>query len=253
MVARWLSRSPARAMSCQRPQSEPHSFLERGVGDGRRGGRPARQALASDAERVEPRLDIAIRVPLSPGLRLHDRSRLCLLFLRSLLRRHPLVAHELRTEGHLGRELVVGPAQQADVLRRRLSAAGDLEYVVELQVLRGLAAPPRLAHVRAAAAVAHPDFASHGHRHVAPRRLSRLARPRTGAGPELLPLDLPGPLDDQPLDHRGLVPRRHRVPQQRLGELDHVEGLLVDRHGHLKALRRNGSHRRPRGGRRRGR
>src|SRR5438046_2025464 len=87
--------------------------------------------------------------------------------------RHPsrppdLLLHEARAIRTLRRMLVVGPAQEADVLHRRLPSAREFFAMVEFEILGLLAAPPVVrTHVRALRAIPLPHCLLHPGRHTA--------------------------------------------------------------------------------------
>src|SRR5439155_13869069 len=120
-------------------------------------------------------------------------------------------------ERALGLELVMGVAPKSDAGHRRLAAAREFLDMIELEPRAGRAPVPGLAHERALGAVALPDGALDLRRDVT--RVgpgSATARPRLGGRGELLPLELGGQRLERPREHRGHVPRRDLVAEQRL-------------------------------------
>jgi hypothetical protein len=103
-------------------QSHPYSLLERGVRHVFTEGSRAAGLLGVEPESSEPGHDVQLL-----GLLGCRGSR----FGRS----ESFVAHELGAERALRSVLVVGPAAQPQVVGGRLAPAGDLLYVIELDVL----------------------------------------------------------------------------------------------------------------------
>src|SRR5206468_5451998 len=94
---------------------------------------------------------------------------------RHLLPRLAFLLHEARPEGLLRRMLVVSPAQEADVLHRRLPSAREFFAVIEFEILGLLAAPPVVrTHIRALRAITLPYRLLHRGRHAARSRLGTL-------------------------------------------------------------------------------
>ena len=162
--------------------------------------------------------------------------------------------------------LVVGPAAQLEVLHRVHAAARPVLLVVELEEAPRSAPPPRVAHVRAPAAIAQPHRPTHrgrddprSRRRSSLRRLRRVLARRRGRtrAPGQRRLRRQRPLEQQrqpALDDRRRVAIRHLMRQQILQLSQCGVRLLADRDPHLVPLRsqRLDPRRRPdRGGRRR--
>jgi len=100
---------------------------------------------------------------LRPGLEPTRASAGCASHLDSIgpsnfHRLPPLLFHEARPEPALGLELIVGLTETANVVDRRLAAAGDRLDVIELHLPGRATTPPVLADVGAATAIALPHL-----------------------------------------------------------------------------------------------
>src|SRR5512143_1559576 len=160
-----------------------------------------------------------------------------------LLRALTLLVHEPGPKGLPGRELVVRPAAQAQVLHRRLAALRRGLHVVVLEPATRFAPVAVLAHEGALAAVAPPHRALHLGRDVA--RVGRhvvRARPGPRGGGELAALERGDEGVEGAVEHLGQLARGDLVAEQllRMAQLV-VRGLA---HGELerKALRGHWRH-----------
>jgi len=153
--------------------------------------------------------------------------------------------HEPRAEHALGLVLVVRPAQQPQILDRRLPAACHRLDVVELHVATAFAAPAALRHERAAPLVALPDRALDGIGDVTAVR-----------GPALLPGSVGG-AEAALLEGLALTPealrqrlahllRRHLPPGELLEVADRLARRLLHREPGLVAARAQRRHFHPR-------
>lgn len=148
-----------------------------------------------------------------------DFARACARGLTTLLGEHDDALHELPPELVFGHVLVVGMAEQPQVVERRATALGHGHEVVVLEPLARRATVARVAHERASPAVALLDDPAQLERHTAIGRVgchghlvwSRLRSP--GGSPAL------GPLQERvgtALQHLDDIARRHGVREQLL-------------------------------------
>ena len=136
---------------------------------------------------------------------------------------------------------VVRPATELQVLNNGLTAVGVRPHVMELQKssLRTATVRP---DERAPAAITVPHLPPDRRRNVARPRDRWTRSPRAFSRGHLRPLEIREQHRQRPIEDRGRIAVRNRMPQQILRAAQLVVRLARNRELHLVALRREGPH-----------